>query len=1036
MSNPVRSCINFCAPVWDFTSTELQRCAVDPCDETLFDDPAVAGTLRVCPGDAYCRPDFIAPGDPPSPFGGCIPADGLLTACARPTVDEPSVRDTCGPNAFCTSPLNPRVLTAFNFDLDRIPVDHVLDDGICFYPVVEGQECDSNLSDRGLRVDGEPVLLGEMPCEIGTVCVDDPTTTSTRRVCQRACTGADGAPDPSVCDCDDGLCRAFPDDQINPATGENLGRNFCRPCLRSNRAGCGTVDCCDTAAGCNPSPFLPDPGNTVCCRSVGSECDPDATIPQCCENGACTPRGDGTAFCAPCAIDGEEPGNSPCCPGHALVGEGTGDRVCRRCSFTRLAVDTRGGVNTVAYCGEEVFEILGSSSSADGVAVPNSEVSYPNFFGGLIAGGLPNTAGDAAGARIDLGQEYRAYLFESDVMGAGAVVPSRYVELPNDDLPTGGSVVVPTRLASANSFMLHDLGACSARVSFDVLAGVLSAGVHQQVAKFVTGRNRLLTGVTARGMTISPVLRATEGVVYGLGRDESLLQIQTEYDMARLGGLCGPHRVTITADILPDLAPGFIITPEARADDAAAEAVGCTRVGDTGYTCTLPVLVDGVISTETRSFVRRADFYADDLDAPALLAVQQLENRDLNLRFTSCRAVRDVIECTNIPSVVEDTFCHPEAPNCPCTTCEPLCGESPFDGSDINCFSTTRDDDPYAPRMLYQTLTFPRRVVFVPGARDIELTVTNVAVDLSGISCVLEEVITGGLEGVIRREIRGRISEEVSQAFEGVLGSRASRDFGVPVSSLQTCTFDSDCTTPVFGGSRTRCVDHDGNGGTPSLCDGVRLEVRRLYVSPRGLDLVIADGPDDPQFPPINGRVYPPIPGRDEDVVSCSPDRLVREPGLSLSSGAPTTPVLMSSGSSTGIISDAARRFCDGDEVGDAASQCICAASGTACGNAIALAAAGFSVPSPPRGLLCAGPTPPAACGVTCTASSCAAGFYCDAGTCTADCVVASTCGVGFTCDADGRCVGRLTCQGSPEPTDAGRCCLSDGTTCAGGRRP
>lgn len=783
----------------------------------------------------------------------------------------------------------------------------------------------------------------------------------------RPCSDTDGSADATRCDCDDALCRSFGADAINAPTGENLGRNFCQPCIRSNRGHCGSgVACCDPGASCGPHVLYPDSSNNVCCRQAPDSCDPGAGIPQCCENAFCNPTGPGTGVCTLCGTDGTPPTNSGCCPGTVLVGAGTATPVCRGCTRGNLAIDTRGGVRAVGYCGDEVFEVRSSDGRrSDGTFVASSDVSYPYVFEGLLAGGLVNTSGDAAQALIDLGPEYRAYLFRGDLRSVpGITAGERYVELPNDDLPDGGPLFVSTGLGSASSFALHDLGACSARVSWPGFAGVIGAGVNQEVAERVApidGSRPLLTGVTARGLDVRPVIHAVPADVYGLARDESHVEISTRYSIGGLGGVCGPNDLTITASVLPDLVPGFIITPEARTDDQLAAMVGCAPVSpsDTEYVCTVPYEdADGVFQVRSARFPRQTDYYFAERRS-GLNGVQELALLDTRFGFASCRPVRDRIECVNVPRVIDGDFeCHPDGDNCPCTSCEAFCQAAPFSppGFYLRCDEDTAPDDPYEPTLVVETRAFPRRVEFVPGARDVELTVLNVTVTMTPGGCFLDWIITGALRGIIEREIRGRISVEVSRAIQLIIGSRASTQFGVPVSSIPTCAFDSDCAAgygpdraPLFGGSRHGCVDHDGNPGTANICDLVQFEMRRLYVGPRGVDIVLADGPDDPQYTPISGRSYPPP--IEDNGVSCDPGRFVWRFSPPLSIGGPLSPTTVGDGDSNPAIGDRGRPFCiDGTM---APSTCICREPGTGCGNPNHLAIAGFIVPDPDADLTC-----------------------------------------------------------------------------------
>jgi hypothetical protein len=98
------------------------------------------------------------------------------------------------------------------------------------------------------------------------------------------------------------------------------------------------------------------------------------------------------------------------------------------------------------------------------------------------------------------------------------------------------------------------------------------------------------------------------------------------------------------------------------------------------------------------------------------------------------------------------------------------------------------------------------------------------------------------------------------------------------------------------------------------------------------------------------------------------------------------------------------------------------------------LGAMGCDCGGPTRNGVCNVPSPPAACGATCSAGdACPAGFHCgESGTCSADCSATVACASGFRCDPVGRCIESTDgSAGDVLLTDAPRDVQGTDNTCA-----
>lgn len=690
-----RACIEFCATIWDFETPGLaQTCAVDPCDRALWDNPLDRETLRICPTDARCEP--IVPG---GRVGECARAISLLDECGQPGSDPV---DACGENLACLSARAhvaedgtlvaacPNVAQAFRRSAPP-------SDSLCFFPAREGQLCDSNLSDREV---GLP--LGCAPCEEGTWCFErnlvDPDlgATRTEHRCFRPCTTAAGGPDENLCACGgEQQCRQSILPITEPGTGDDLGRFWCRPCLRSNERGCAAQDappCCDEGAQCHfETEFLSGGQVDLCCRqpgpAPGGSCDSGARVEECCPGSFCN----GNDVCQPCARDGEPAANVACCPGHVVVGAQTGAPICARCLDERHVIALRAGdgnvPESIAYCGSESLAIIGTDGAIDGAFVPNSQVTWPRQFEGAIGGDLVRTGTRTQTAEYRLAPTHHTFLFEG-LMSSGVGVGTPFIELPPDDDASGAPALVSLPDRSWTSFRTYDSGQCSAFVSWGGFAAAISAGVHRAIAPrprpgpgLPLPANPFPSLTNQAPLTIDPFLRAGPDEIYGLARSEDELTLVATYRAGSLAGICGATELRVSATLHVDPLVGFNVGSVARASDLLLRGAPfgqapqplCTIDADGAhYTCQIPADDDGIYVRAPVVFPRQAGLYQH------VGPVLELETLDREFQAFRIEAIRDRYEVESEPYYIEDPDCCPLDPNCPVAVGQ--CGGASVDG--------------------------------------------------------------------------------------------------------------------------------------------------------------------------------------------------------------------------------------------------------------------------------------------------------------------------------------------------------------------
>ncbi|MBX3269547.1 MAG: hypothetical protein KF729_04770 [Sandaracinaceae bacterium] len=789
------ACINFCVPLFEGDVLDDVMCPLDDCDRAAYLRPDV---FR-CPsptaaGQSYaCVPSDRSP--EPGRIGFCRAAAGLFDECDpdRATGGDPR---PCESGTFCVDVAD-AAACARAFPLRRRAGLSGSARGFCWLPAREGEACDSNL-DRGPH--------GCAPCESGTWCR---VTPDHGRVCLRACElpEAPGVERSDLCACTgvDEPCVVLPAPTDQP-------QRYCRPLLVPNGNLCnpqGGVPCADPGADCQ---LTSDPHRGevfTCCRYPGDTCRSDA---DCCDGYAVCSGG----RCTACGREGQPATSVGCCPGHVVVDEASGEQACRSCAVSREG-RARAPFEG-ARCGGEFVQLEAEGGARDTIAVPE---------GGNTGAGpaeLARTSGRAERVRYRLGERHRLFLLQGDLTGrwddrdppadppdflpsatagwppAGVTVGHRFAQLPANfpgqpvrtielsALPGGD----PT--STWQSLRVYDAGLCSRFISYQIAVDGLVAALNQ----YLNDRH----------------FEVTPGVFYGF---EPLTLAPERPDYAVL-----PH-------FTPILSSGSGDFGRAIDSDQLNAFVEYAALGGAAFGC-----FDGRLRLSAGLRLRRRAAVASTLES-------ELEDRRRTVAH----------DCDEGPPGCREV-CH-------------------FEGDRYLCLQSG-GPVPLPPRFVSR----PRRVQVLRDAFDFEPVIEFFDGGLVDCSVSgLNDAITGNIEGRIRSQLDGILSLLAGSLTRAVTewpvveadGSLRPRRFSDLAPCARTdpetgAVFASDamCAAadpPFFGGRRQSCVGIQESGewtDDPGLavdyrCGRVRFELRRINLRPDGLEAVLADSEDDPQYP-------------------------------------------------------------------------------------------------------------------------------------------------------------------------------------------
>ncbi|MEM9191197.1 MAG: hypothetical protein AAGF12_18590 [Myxococcota bacterium] len=546
--------------------------------------------------------------------------------------------------------------------------------------------------------------------------------------------------------------------------------------------------------------------------------------------------------------------------------------------------------------------LLNSSGQFDSIPIERTQGFDWNELmrRGDVGGRLQRTLGDVQTAIYELDPDrHRAYLFQT----APAVGGDTSIYLAHPSVPSMTTAAIPTNNLRATR--VYDIGACSYQLSWNTLTNILAA----QLTLAVHGSPQA-DNITHRVTTVQPILDTEPRfpAILPLGSQNSADQIRvdTSFD-ADLSG-CDNARIDMQIDITIGLQPGFNETAQTATADVLMQQVGC--VWDSfGFDCMLPDGAGGVGPVNYN---------------PGMYTPQQI---DADIATMGCVVA---LSGTEYSCII------------------PITG------------SPGQVGVPYAG----VGETFVRRPVdLVNGATNFRLESNIDSSDVDFRDCSPADTFA---RGTLARAIRGEVARLpgfVQEAIEGLVGRRATADFGIPAASVPSCASDTDCrVTPFLGGRRHSC---DPSLGT---CDFFRLEARRILIRPEGVEFVFAENSADPQFALLDGREGP-LPG---DPLFCDPlrydpDRPDRTPPPDRVPG--TIPIGVAPLLSATPMCNASAVGCTG----------ICPDVGVACG----LAGLVTTNPPPPLSLcnchrcgldVMTDPNNCGACGVVCASGTCVGG--------------------------------------------------------------
>ena len=507
-----------------------------------------------------------------------------------------------------------------------------------------------------------------------------------------------------------------------------------------------------------------------------------------------------------------------CCPG--LVPDGG---FCRGC--TEVLED--------GLCSEGWVTAFGCDGRTDRFIVPDTNASAMEAPERVAGGPLVDTSDDIERFEYRLTGEQRLYAFEESLEtgvdgGAYYAFPlatdRREYASARASFPTPPGELLSTRVV--------DSGACSVTFPWTILAQLLAAEINKTVALEIGadyGLRTFINAVEHVETTVTPTLRMAPGERPGTpGATDDHFTLRSEYRITRSDVRCARGaRIRVRAHIALGLRDG--LTPFGEEVRDRYESVGCRPTGLWGacsgqLLCNLFEGTEWIVGPEGRVYaspVIREDVPVD--------LTEQHDGAVLGGGGTH------LSQCTEHYRKMEGVGCTP----------------TPEDGfrcrtlrSRAGLFGNTLWE-------LSEETTHPP-LPTVPNSNDVIFERLDVRVnpDPANRACNL-------VEWLADKRIQKTVSSSLDRATSGLqrvlreqIFNRSALDLGIPASDLRECEEDSDrCwaagpyTTPsgfVLGG-RDMCDDSAG------LCSKLRIEPRRVEVTPEGLEIVLAESIDDPQ---------------------------------------------------------------------------------------------------------------------------------------------------------------------------------------------
>ncbi len=669
--------------------------------------------------------------------------------------------------------------------------------GVCLDGVGEGGACDSNLAeaDRLDPVTAEPVGVGCAPCEVGTWCVPNALQGIDRpgSTCARICT----------------------------ATGAGL--RFRDP----GRCACGTSACEDVGdvqdgrTGSVQGPFFCRPcvsNSTRFCDPTSNEgcCDPQADCEEVDLLGLSDTTDDARICCRTAGTECVPGVAGQCCHGTrcddvtsrcatcARVGQDASNTECCP-GFARVTNAIDGAPPQCIWCGE--LESFGVPRVADFIC-SDERFIVANSNGGFDA--VPVLDAEVAWHRVGGSSGGELIASRSDVSRVDyTLTPDHRPYLIQGDLSDGVtanaaflhlprsdySTQSHTRADAAlwQSVRIYDSGACSLLVPWGRLLDRIVAGTNQTIPNNSALRRLGITSLQFDRARLRPILRS-----------------EPEYARMPLG----PQRIRDAVRLRME----YSVFPE---------ILDCGSPAEVDFDVTLRLEL-------APAFFETADTAASDANATLVgceVAPDEAGYR-CTLPTSSDLSTVAVFDYELAPPGQEDQ----QALVMAMTSCAPH--------RDVYlCFGPglTSTGLPFG------VATARRPVEYVEHARDLVLRVDES--DLSFPGCFWDAFAHPARVAIVSELLS--IGDELRGLVDALTGTDAFSDFGLTPSSVPVCTSDADCHVMSFRSGRRHECDE-----TVGLCSQLHLEPRRVNVRPNGLEVVMAEDLDDPQFSLVNTSFF------------------------------------------------------------------------------------------------------------------------------------------------------------------------------------
>lgn len=543
-------------------------------------------------------------------------------------------------------------------------------------------------------------------------------------------------------------------------------------------------------------------------------------------------------------------------------------------------------------CADE-YLLVSSEDAIDTVPVNETEVRWFTVDPGS-GGPLVLTANEVESARYSITDQHRAYLFGPDITGfrnfggnliRGAVSGDKFVQLPQIFAGGESDFAMPTsELASAR---VYDVGRCSTMIRWNVLANLFALAMNSQLDDVPYS-----DPLTFQSLSIEPrvavVPREPAAMPLGLVEGDDGLWVTATYSTESIGGCNGNPTLTISAELAVRSADPIVFTELTAAADLAVEGagIGCAVDSDPQYwRCTVLTSIDpdGTANTDT-FFIYRDPVY---------------------------------------DHLLEDVRCVP-------------------DGLAYRCEVPHYefDDEITMANLLVEmsTVRIPGRpTATIANGQAVALEYVSSHVGISG-SCV-GNLFVGGLNARIELAI-ARANQVLGEQIATFLGDELEEDYGLSLGSIPECGppgtdehFSCYANPSIPYGYQHVCTNDASD--SQWRCNGARIDFRRVHVRPEGIELVLAEDEDDPQFSIMDGLPglipvgSPAEPALGSDPPRCDSARYgIPDDGLvsvvvnTIAPGA-VNPLLIP-----------AVQICDADATGCLG---ICAEFGTTCGRADSL---------------------------------------------------------------------------------------------------